>query len=250
MKSLIPITEIANTVCEDVGDVTKKHQRYILKQMARCYQNLHLFLSGETTVKTEILPVANVIELPADFVYETKVGVKINDKVIFINKNYDQDGNIEKVTDSEFGYYLADTLDPNNTEIDRSVIPFYNYNGELVVHAYGRGAYCDGLYNIDTKNGRILLGSTYPDDAEFVLEYKSDGLSNGVDLVPAEMESCLYNYGLYRYYFNRRDPRYAKSEQDYDIAYYQLESLYRFKPISYISKLYNRFEKETINDFI
>lgn len=251
MRSLIPITDIANDVCESVGDVQKKHQRSVLRHIARCYQNLYLFLDGTTTVKTEVFPVGNVIELPSDFVYETKVAVKIDDRIVFINKNYDQDSNIEfDANQTQFGMYLADSLNLYDIEVDRSFTPFYNYEGNSVIKAYGSGSYCGGLYNIDQKNGRILLGSNFPQGAEFVLEYKSDGVSNGLDLVPTEMEACLYNYGLWKYYFHRGDPRFRKSEEDYDIARYQLETLYRFKPIRYTSRLYDRYEKGTINDQI
>lgn len=251
MRSLIPINEIANNICEDVGDVQKKYQRFVLRHLARCYQNLYLFVDGTTTVKTEIFPFGNVIELPSDFVYETKVGVKIDDRVVFINKNYDQDSNIEyDANQSQFNMYLADSLNLYDIEVDRCFTPFYNYQGDLIIKAYGNGSYCGGLYNIDKKNGRILLGSNYPQGAEFVVEYKSDGVSNGLDLIPTEMEACLYNYGLSKYYFRKGDPRFRKSEEDYEVARYQLETLYRFQPIRYTSKLYDRFEKGTINDHI
>lgn len=247
-KSLIPIKEIANNICEDVDDHTKKYQKFILRHLARCYQNLHFFMTSETTIKTEIFPIANVIEMPSDFVYETKVGMKVNGKIVLIGKNYDKADSLENnMNQSCFTEYVIDVLNP---EINRCVTPFYNYKGELVLSAFGDGGKCDGLYNVDTANGRILLGSNLPRGCEgFVVEYKSDGVSNGLNLVPIEMESTLYNYGLSKYYFKKNDPRWAKSERDYDISYFQLETLCRFTPISYISKLYEG-EKGTINDLI
>lgn len=248
MRSLIPIVEIANNICEDVGDHTKKHQRFILRHLARCYQNLHLFMTPTTTVRTMSFPIGNVIEMPSDFIYETKVGIKKGDKIVLIKKNYDEIGNAqaELATQTQFSHYVIDVL---NADIDECFTPFYNYKGELVLRAYGSGMECSGLYTIDKNNGRINLGSVIPDGCELVVEYKSDGISDGIKLVPTEMEACLYHHGLWKYYFNRSDGRYRKSEEDYDIAYYQLETLYRFQPIDYTSKLYNQ-EKGTINGLL
>lgn len=246
-RSLIPIRDIANSICEDVGDHTKKHQRFVLRQLARCYQNLHLFMTPFTTVKTDIFPISGVIEMPADFVYETKVGVKYNDRIVFINKNYGRETEVEyNMNQSDFMGYFNHCCDDSVTHPNT---PLYNYRGELVLDAYGDGGLCEGLYKVDYKNGRIMTGSMLPSGCELVVEYKSDGVSQGLDLVPMEMEAVLYNYGLFRYYFMRSDGRFRKAEEDYDTAYYQLETLYRFNPISYVSSLYNS-DKGTINDYI
>lgn len=249
MRSLIPIVEIANSVCEEVGDITYKHQRIILKHLARCYQDLHLYLTPTTTIKTDVFAINNVIEMPSDFVYETKVGIKYGDKVKLIGKNYDVVGNgiLDNMNHSEFEDYV---IDPIGLDIDESFTPFYNYQGNLVLKAYGLGGKCSGLYTVDTARGQIHLGSSFPRGHELVVEYKSDGVSDGLDLVPTEMESCLFNFGLWKHYFRRNDPRYRQSEEDYDVARYKLETLYSFQPISYLSKLYGSFEKGSINDDI
>lgn len=249
MRSLIPIVEIANSVCEEVGDVTYKHQRIILKHLARCYQDLHLYMTPATTIKTNVFKVGNVIEMPKDFIYETKVAIKCGDDIKLIGKNYDAVGNgiLDNMSHSEFDNYI---IDPIGVELDDDFTPFYNYQGNLVLKAKGLGGKCTGLYTVDTAKGQIHLGSSFPCGYELVVEYKSDGISDGLDLVPTEMEACLFNYGLWKYYFRRGDGRYAKSENDYDIARYKLETLYTFQPISYLSKLYDSFEKGSINDHI
>lgn len=247
-KSLIPIVDIANNICEDVGDHTKKHQRFVLRHLARCFQKLHLFMTPVTTVKTIVCPISNIIEMPSDFIYETKVGIRTNGKIVLIKRNYDDVGNVSanEVNQSGFNQYVIDVL---GADINECVTPFYNYKGELVLSAYGYGSVCDGLYTVDNNNGRINIGSVLPKNCEIVIEYKSDGVSDGLKLVPTEMESCLYNYGLSKYYFSKADPRYKQSEIDYDGDYFRLESIYRFYPIDYISKLYNQ-EKGTINGLL
>lgn len=246
-KSLISIIEIANVICEDVGDHTKKHQKIILRHLARCYKDLHLFMTPVTTVKTVCLPYGNCIQMPADFVYETKVGIMQFDKLVLLKKNYDHLGNIPpELNQSQFQNYVTDGF---GMDIDENFTAFYNYNGEIVLKAVGLGVTSDDLYTVDTNRGVINLGSMIPKGCDIVVEYKSDGISEGLKLVPIEMESALYNYGLWKYYFLRSDGRYKQSEYDYDVAYYQLESLYRFRPIDYTSKLYNG-EKGTINGLL
>src|SRR5690606_14294735 len=122
---------------------------------------------------------------------------------------------------------------------------FYNYRGELIC-GYGRGIKCDGLYTVDRKNGTIFIGSVVPKGCEVVVEYVADDAAKGLKMVPIEMYNCLYHYGLWKFYFKRSDGRFRQSAQDYDEAYYKLESLYKFVPINYIVKLFNQ-EMHTVD---
>src|SRR5690606_30438645 len=91
-RQLISILEIADVICEDVGDVTKRFRASILRHLGRCYTNLKVFVSDETDISTVISPVSNIIEMPSDVISETKVGIKQGDRVLLPNKNYDNTG--------------------------------------------------------------------------------------------------------------------------------------------------------------
>lgn len=244
-KSLISMLEIADVICEDVGDVTKRYRTSILRHLATCYRKLQIFVNNETDIATFVSPAANVIHMPSDFMYETKVGVKHGDKVVLIEKNYEQEGTgLMNVTQTGALNYVKSIVF-NNSYHDHCT-PMYNSKGEIL-YAYGPGIKCDGLYSIDRNKGIIEIGSAFPEGCEIVVEYVSDGVSQGQKMVPIEMYDCLYNYGAWKFFFQRMDSRWRQSAQDYDESYYQVEMLYKFVPINYIVKLFNQ-ETHTIND--
>lgn len=245
-RGLISLLEIADVVCEDGGDVTKRYRTFVLRQLAREYGRLHRFVGNQTSVVTDIFPATNIIDMPCDFLDVTKVGIRKGDRIVFIDRNYDYgEGAVQDLNQSGVEVYINGMFSP---KYDRGVVtPFYNYKGELILNSYGRGAKCEGLYSVDRKNGLVLLGSVFPKGTEVVIEYLSDGLTGGVDLVPSEMESCLYNFGMSRLLHHRSDVRWRQYKEDYEVDYYQLEMLYKFVPIDYISKLFNQ-EMHTIDD--
>lgn len=244
-RPLISLVEIADVICEDVGDVTKRYRGYILRQLAREYGNLHRFVSNATEITTQVFPAENVINMPCDFLEVTKVGLMVDDRLVLIDRNYDVDeGHIQDINQSGAEAYINGALAPDYKP--DVITPFYNYKGELVLNAYGRGVRCPGLYSVDRKNGTVILGSVFPKNVDVVIEYMSDGLSSGVSMVPSEMEPCLYNFGVYRYYQRKSDSRWRAFKEEYDASYYQLEMLYKFVPIDYIVKLFNQ-EMHTID---
>lgn len=244
-RQLISLIEIADVICEDSGDVTKRHRASILRHLATCYRKMNMFVSNETDVETVVCPITNVINMPSNFIYETKVGLKYGDRIVFLDKNYDDTGSsVLNVNQSDAKAYIDGML---QSEVDRSsTVPFYNHNGELL-YGYGCGVRADGMYSVDRERGIIVIGSLIPKYCEIVVEFVSDGVSKGVKMVPIEMYDALYNYGMWKHFFQRRDSRWMQSAQDYDEAYYQLEMLYKFVPINYIVKLFNQ-ETHTIND--
>lgn len=244
-KSLISMLEIADVICEDVGDVTKRFRPSILRHIATCYRKLQMFVSSDTNIVTGIFPISNVIELPKDFIYETKVGVKHGEKVVLLDRNWDDTGsNLLNVTQTGARNYIDSIM--HHGSYQDCCTPMYNSKGEIL-YAYGPGIKCEGLYSLDRKNGRIELGSEFPNGCEIVVEYVSDGISQGEKMVPIELYDCLYNYGSWKFFFQRGDSRWRQSAQDYDESYYQAEVLYKFVPINYIVKLFNQ-EMHTIDD--
>lgn len=244
-KQLISLVEIADVICDDAGDPTKRFRSSILRHLATCYRTIQMFVNNETDIETVVCPISNVINMPSNFIYETKVGIKYGDRVVFLDKNYEDTGStILSVNQTAASAYIDGML---QAECDTSIrTPFYNHRGELL-YGYGHGIKCEGLYSVDKKNGRIIIGNMIPRSCEIVVEYVSDGVSQGLKMVPIEMYQVLYNYGLWKFFFQRKDNRWMQSAQDYDVAYYQLEMLYKFVPINYIVSLFQQ-ETHTIND--
>lgn len=244
-KSLISMLEIADVICEDFGDVTKRYRGSILRHLATCNRKLQMFVSDSVDIATFVSPVSRLVHMPSDFIYETKVGLRHGNKIVFLDKNYEEKGvGPLEMNQSEARVYVEDVLFKGR-DCDH-VTPFYNHRGELL-YAYGRGIKCKGLYTVDTKKGIIHIGSEFPPGCEIVVEYCSDGVSQGEKMVPIEFYDSLYNYGAWKHLFQRKDPRYRQSAADYDEAYYQLETLCKFVPINYIVSLFQQ-EMHTVND--
>lgn len=249
MRQLISIIEIADTICEEAGDVTKRYRATVLRHLARCYRDeLRRFISNETDIATFVCPVSNIIDMPSDFIYETKVGIKHGDRIVFLEKNYEETGStLLNVNQTEGARYIKTMFGMPDEHLPAESIPFYNYKGDLVLHGYGTGLHCDGMYSVDRSQGRIAIGSLIPPNCEVVVEYVCDSVGRGINMVPVEFESSLFNYGLWKLWYQRNDPRWRQSAQDYEVAYYQLETLYKFVPINFIVKLFNQ-ETHTVNN--
>lgn len=245
-KSLIPIIDIADDACEFVGDTTRKHKRFMTKQAARAYKEINMYVNSDVSVNRSEHRVQNVIEMPKDFVYETKVALRYRGKVIYLGRNYELE-----VSDTYHPYEL------NQSECRRYFdnphmgcsMPMYDSYGNLIL-AYGPGVCSKGLYEVDSKNGRILLGSNIPEDATIIVEYVTDGISSGIKSVPSETYDVLYHYCLWQYYLKKADRRYREFERYYEESRFQLKTLYTDLPIDYIVSLFRDTEYGTINDHI
>ena len=83
----------------------------------------------------------------------------------------------------------------------------------------------------------IALSSALAEGDELVIEYKSDGVSEGLTLIPSEMEPAV-TAGAKMFYYEDKDPRLAqvfqaKWEQEYGL----LKKLYNRKPVDYLTSL-------------
>lgn len=238
-KSLITIDEIAAAICGDIGDEVLKHKFSITRHLIDGYSEMHLFIGQKFEVKTVVLDVDNAINLPCDFVYETKVGVLHNGNLAILT--LDRGVRYGKANDTETTNYLKGIW---GGSYSGPGFWFYNafrggnYLGEL--YGKGRGVYNQGTYNIDKGNGVIYIGSHIPHDAEIVLEYKSDGVSSdGLKLVPREMKRALTFYAKYMWYADRNVTQAQINENRYKAAYNKLQRLYNFQSALYAADKIN-----------
>lgn len=245
-KSLVPIIDIADDACEFAGDTLRKHKRFMAKQAARAYKNINMFINEEVSVHTVECPVSNIVNMPKDFLYETKVALRYNKRVIYLDRNRELE-----VTDRHDPHVFNQSQTCRYfEEPDMSCsIPFYDNHGNIIL-AYGPGVRSQGMYRVDTKNGRILLGSNIPEDATILVEYVTDGISGGINLVPSETYDAILNYCLWQYYLKRGDSRLSLFERYYDEKKFQLNCLYNDLPINYIISLFRDTDYGTINNHL
>lgn len=247
-KSMWPVTVLASDICEDIGDSNERYHLYIMKKILMGYKRLHIFVDREVSVKTVVLPYGNSIPLPDDFILETKVGIRKNGRICVLSL----DGKMPRVGMPLSGNETAQQI---NSILDGSHDPgqyfsFYNYVqspgsvGEL--YGMGSGFKTGGIYNIDRTNGELQVGSYIPEDCEIVIEYKSDGISEGLKLFPSEMVECLEAWAKWKYYADKQPNMADRYEQRYDKEYFRLKRLYSVKPASYYAYLFKECERPTV----
>lgn len=217
---LIPIDKIVRDACRHMGDTDYKYYSTMLQFVHDCLRDLYLYVIPDVnrmTYKTIVKDCTGnkTIDLPFDYVYYTKIGLKYRGKIFLLTRRDD--------------FVDVECEEPINiNECDRRV-KFYNYFnngqfGELYGLTGGRNAL--GYYTEDRPNNRILFRSI-PDDAQVVLEYKSNGVGDGAELIPTECENAIRYYALMHRYHSLNAGMANNFERLYKVEYRKLKKLYQ-----------------------
>lgn len=243
-KSLIPLEVISSDICSDLGDSTGKWKYKITKHLLSGYRKMHLFVDHEMDVKTAVLEYDNVVQLPCDFVYETKVGILHNGCLAVLT--LDKSVKARSLTDTECSNYLNDIW---YGSFSGEGYYFYNaYRGSASLgelYGFGRHVTNNGFYSLNRKDGEIYIGSHVPVGAEIVVEYKSDGVSDGLKLVPIEMKEALEFYAKFRWYADKNITQSQINKNYYEEEYFRIKRLYNFKTALYMTSKINQMFSPT-----
>lgn len=249
MKSLVPTSVIAQDLVRPLGDSNGRYMSEMLTYIAACLREMNLYLIQDYSIKTEILAVDNVIEMPKSFVYETKVGVRRNGRiaVLSLDKNFrrydvcnkNQSDSWKEVMEITDGLFYPDIQ-----------YTFHNCFcggdslGEL--YGYGAGVNVGGFYNVNRREGTIEIGSQFPEDSEIIVEFKSDGSEDGFSFVPTELVTAVKRYAMSE--FNRyRNTNLSVMDRDaYEKEYNKAKRLYNFKHPDYYASLFQSFHSPTV----
>lgn len=232
-RSLVPLSVIVDDIAADIPGASK-HKFKIMRHLLTAYRKMHTLLPDVFDVKTEIMDYQNVYECPCDFVFETKVGIKIGEKIVVLNISDDR---IEPVSlgDTQVRDWMQRAWDG---EAEGDPYYFYNtyYNGSFLgeMYGYGRSVRNGGLYSIDRKNGTITVGGNIPKGSQLVLEYKSDGISNGLKLVPIEWREAMEFYAKHRFYQDRNITQSQINLNYYKKEFNNIDRLYSFRDALYM----------------
>lgn len=243
-RSLISLDIIASGLCDDIGDSVQRHKFKFTRHLIDAFKEVNLYIGESFSVKTAVLQYSNAIEMPCDFMYETKVGVRRNGviAVLSLDKNVQK----EKIGDTEVQKYLNDIW---SGQRNYGAYRFYNcfngsnYLGEL--YGTGRSVYNNGTYNINKAEGVIYIGSLLPKDTEIIIEYASDGVSKGLELVPIEMKEVLEYYAKFKFYADKNPNLSVLNEQRYKKAYNKLQRYYNFLDALYATEEINKMFSPT-----
>lgn len=230
---MVPVSVIADLIVSQLGDNTASKKFLFMQYIALGFQKMHIFLNKDVCIKTEVLPFDGYsMELPDDFIYETKVGIKRGNCICPLYINSGNTRSHESMNDSDtlatIDMVLNGEIKPNKDECY-----FYNSRSGTLT-GNGRGFSKNNYYDI--SNGKINLSTCLPDDecVEIVVEYKSDGLSGGLSLVPSEAFLALKEFALAQY--NGEGP-YGPHQMNWESEYKTLKRLYNFKSVDLLSKI-------------
>lgn len=237
MRALVPLDVIANDVCHSLGDTKFKHKFAIVRHLLDCYRDFTMYQDFDLSIRTEILTYGNSIHLPKDFVYETKVGIVVNGCIAVLT--LDRGMRHEKMNDTE----CRDYIKQHTTTDFGPEYTFYNtyrnnsYLGEM--YGRGRGVANRGTYDIDRKNGVIHLGSNIPRGCEIIIEYQSDGIADGLKLVPVEIKKMMEYYAKSEHYADKNITQGQINRNNYEREYGRVKRLYNFRDALYLADKIN-----------
>lgn len=239
-RSVIPLDVIASDLVSDLSDSTGKYKIRLTRHLINGYRQLNMFLNGRTEVKTEILKFSNVISLPCDFQYITKVGVRRADHPCIAILMKSDDVGRTVLNDTQTCDYLNETWN-EGAQLGPPYM-FYNawgygnYFGEM--YGFGRGIINSGTYSVDQSEGLLYIGSNIPPDTEIIIEYVGNGISQGVNLVPMELKECLEFYAKWKYYADKNPSLAQMNNEWYKKEYNKLKRYYNHQtPISIALKV-------------
>lgn len=232
---MAPVGAVADLICDEMHDNTKTKKFRLLQYISLGFQQMHLFLNPDVCIKTVVISPGQIKELPCDFMYETKVGLRdpVTKRICTIRQNNKRARSFTRKNDTESSGEVCSILGGLDVE-DQCY--FYNlfelgsYYGSVL--AYGVG-YDNNKY-YDIQNNQIHISSCMPDDAEIIVEYKSDGLSNGLVLIPSEAFLALYYFGWARYL--KEGPN-GSNQVMYESEYARLKRLYSHKSVDTLSDI-------------
>lgn len=248
-SNMVPISVIARDICDNFGDSDGKYMGEHLKNIIKTYKELYMFLMNNVSVKSQVMPCDNIIELPCDFVRETKVGIINSDGRI---ATMSIDGNLRVPivckTNTQVSAAIEDAM---VAAADSPFFPFYNcfgvdgsYLGEM--YGYANSINTLGYFNIDREQNVLIVSPTISSDRfNIVMEYKSDGISKGLELVPTELVNCITDKAKSLFCLDKKDNRYAAFEEYYQLGYKRIKQLYKAKPIDFYAEIFKQSHRSS-----
>lgn len=227
MRSAISLDKIANDVCISLGDTHFNYKMVVVGHLIDCYRDFSLYIGSDKSVVTEKFEFGHTINLPDHFVYETKVGVKMNGRIAVLSLDKNQHLEAQS-NDSETRSYLSEIWDGNTPN---EMVAFYGPPAGLgELYGYGRGICNSGTYNINRKKGIIELGSHIPHGAEIYVEFMSDSVvQDGLQVIPVEAKKMHEYYALTEMYMGAKFSNITKSQinrNQYEMEFKRVKRLY------------------------
>jgi len=230
------LDRVVRDVCLEMGDVDYKLYTAVLRAVVLGYKDLHInvipYLS-ELSVKTGEYPIdsARSVTLPDDFIYPVKVGLCVGGRiaVLHLDNSLCLDRNPANNCPCSTAEEAVSQIESIccGGSVYGDCYTFHDGLGER--YGYG-GTYSGyGFYKYDKTANRISFNSDFaiPSDATLIVEFKSDGISDGLKYIPTEAELAVREFALSRMYMTKNLPSQARyCRKRYEVEYARLKKLY------------------------
>jgi hypothetical protein len=223
---LVELDKVIRDACEQDGDTDYKYYMKFMRLANAAMRDLNLFVIPILKTEKFVVDSTRVIDMPSDFVYYTKVGLMRHGRVVTLSLNNDMHMEEEPLCDcenkDEADKYINDLLCGKLK--GEYAYRFYGYGvGELYGMQGGFNRF--GYYRFDKENNRFFVQGLSEGD-ELVIEYKSNGVGNGVALVPTECELAIVSFILWKSNAKTNAGFADRNYRDYKIQYEKLKKLY------------------------
>jgi len=221
---MTPIDQFIREVCVSIGDSDRRYYNQIISSVARGFRDLNLTNAPSFKTLDVSLNPLNMIDWPADCIYPLYVGVGRNGLVI----NLSQD---QTLTDrNAYQQVKYTSTDPGfiSTSLTGQYYPnyfgSYAVNGE--VYAAQSPANRVGIYNHFRDIRQTAVSGGFLLNDQFILTYKYDTASDGIQFIPVEMEIALRQFIFWEFFMIKDKGTSDRARREYKGEAYRLRNLY------------------------
>lgn len=209
--AFIKLDTIIKQLCRRTGEPEYRNYDDILEHVVSCCRQLNLLAIPTVTYKKVELNAYNAINWPLDCVKPIMIGLIRCGKLVTLSLD-------ESISPGNLNTNCSN-LNDAECEIDQITSNGYDSEYSLALgdglefRSIGKGYNHVGYISHDKQNRQSHVRGRYKEGDEFIMVFKSDGVSCGMEMVPSETEMCIKSFAL-REYYTVKSPGVSRS-QDY-----------------------------------
>jgi hypothetical protein len=199
ISAFVTIRYVVMSVLNRLGEYNLKSYKRLVQICIEGYtEELALYhIPNSLEVVYLHMSAAKTVDLPADFVTHTKIGIPINGKLRVLTQH---DNILFPRTFDDTLLPVGNTDDTGSSGIADAIFFSDHWkNGQWVGGLFGLpGGLDDCYYRVDMERRQIVFSGATP-RSEIVIEYIGTGLkADGSSLIPRECVDALRNYVLFK----------------------------------------------------
>jgi hypothetical protein len=197
--AFIKLDTIIRQLCRTTGEPEYRNYDTILEHVVACCRQLNLLAIPFITTEELKSNRYNAVDWPMDCIKPLMLGQIRGDRLVTLTLDESiVSGKLQKdfKTVTEVERNINEIL---NGQITPQTGLAFTANGEM--YGYGNGFNYLGYVSHDKKARQSYIKATQIKEGDsFIMTYKSDGVSCGLESVPAEAELCIKAFALQEYY--------------------------------------------------